>query len=73
MQKGAKARALISINSSQPVDRVKEIDPIDGHRTTTGQSVRQDRDPDSYPSTTSGRPFKGKGWLGAGGSQLQKE
>ena len=36
MQKGAKARALISINSSQPVDRVKEIDPIDGHRTTTG-------------------------------------
>ncbi|RLM91925.1 uncharacterized protein C2845_PM08G11150 [Panicum miliaceum] len=28
--KRAKARALISINSSQPVDHVKEIDPIDG-------------------------------------------
>lgn len=27
--------------------------------------MRQDRDPDSYPSTTSGRPFKGKGRLGA--------
>lgn len=41
MQKGAKARAQISIAASQlvepmPVDRVKEIDPIDGHRTTKG-------------------------------------
>jgi hypothetical protein len=26
--------------------------------------VRQDRDPDSYPSAKGRRPFKGKGWLG---------
>lgn len=47
MQKGAKARAQISIAASQlvepmPVDRVKEIDPIDGHRTTKG-AVRETR------------------------------
>ena len=40
-------------------------DPIDGHGATTGLSVRQDRDPDSYPSTTSGRPQR-KWLVGSG-------
>ncbi|KAK4834352.1 hypothetical protein QYF36_021229 [Acer negundo] len=33
-------------------------------------SVRQDRDPDSYPSATSGRPFKG---VGSGSPEARSE